>query len=73
MKPFVPCGTTAFFSLVLPPARRAARRGRLWGFAPFSAPLASPPKHPLFYPDQQILLSEAATHEPRRRVGFGSL
>ena len=29
------------------PARRAARRGRLWGFAPFSAPLASPPKHPL--------------------------
>ena len=30
-----------------PPARRAARRGRLWGFAPFSAPLASPPKHPL--------------------------
>ena len=29
------------------PARRAARRGRLWGYAPFSAPLASPPKHPL--------------------------
>ena len=28
------------------PARRAARRGRLWGYAPFSAPLASPPKHP---------------------------
>ena len=29
------------------PARRAARWGRLWGYAPFSAPLASPPKHPL--------------------------
>ena len=29
------------------PARRAARRGRLWGCAPFAAPLASPPKHPL--------------------------
>ena len=29
------------------PVRRAARRGRLWGSAPFSAPLASPPKHPL--------------------------
>ena len=29
------------------PVRRAARRGRLWGYAPFSAPLASPPKHPL--------------------------
>ena len=28
------------------PARRAARWGRLWGYAPFSAPLASPPKHP---------------------------
>ena len=28
------------------PARRAARRGRLWGYAPFAAPLASPPKHP---------------------------
>ena len=28
------------------PVRRAARRGRLWGYAPFSAPLASPPKHP---------------------------
>ena len=28
------------------PARRAARWGRLWGCAPFSAPLASPPKHP---------------------------
>ena len=27
-----------------PPA--GARRGRLWGCAPFSAPLASPPKHP---------------------------
>ena len=27
-------------------ARRAARWGRLWGCAPFSAPLASPPKHP---------------------------
>ena len=26
--------------------RRAARWGRLWGYAPFSAPLASPPKHP---------------------------
>ena len=29
------------------PARRAARWGRLWGCAPFAAPLASPPKHPL--------------------------
>ena len=29
------------------PARRAARWGRLWGYAPFAAPLASPPKHPL--------------------------
>ena len=29
------------------PVRRAARWGRLWGYAPFSAPLASPPKHPL--------------------------
>ena len=29
------------------PSRRGARRGRLWGCAPFSAPLASPPKHPL--------------------------
>ena len=29
------------------PVRRAARRGRLWGCAPFAAPLASPPKHPL--------------------------
>ena len=29
------------------PVRRAARRGRLWGYAPFSAHLASPPKHPL--------------------------
>jgi len=28
------------------PARRTARWGRLWGFAPFAAPLASPPKHP---------------------------
>ena len=28
------------------PVRRAARRGRLWGYAPFAAPLASPPKHP---------------------------
>ena len=28
------------------PARRAARWGRLWGCAPFAAPLASPPKHP---------------------------
>ena len=28
------------------PARRAARWGRLWGYAPFAAPLASPPKHP---------------------------
>ena len=45
------------FSLFLPPARRAARRGRLWGFAPFSAPLASPPNHPLFYPDHQISFS----------------
>ena len=26
------------------PVRRAARRGRLWGYAPFSAPLASPPR-----------------------------
>ena len=33
-------------SLFWPPTRRAARRGRLWGCAPFSAPLASPPKHP---------------------------
>ena len=39
--------------LFWPPARRAARRGLLWGFAPFQAPLASPPKPPLFYPDQQ--------------------
>ena len=30
------------------PVRRAARRGRLWGSAPSSAPLASPtPEHPL--------------------------
>ena len=29
-----------------PPVRRTARRGRLWGFAPSSASLASPPKHP---------------------------
>ena len=29
------------------PARRAARWGRLWGFAPFAAPLASPPEAPL--------------------------
>ena len=29
------------------PVRRAARRGRLWGFAPSAAPLASPPEHPL--------------------------
>ena len=29
------------------PARRAARRGRLWGCAPFSAPLASPRSTPL--------------------------
>ena len=28
------------------PVRRAARWGRLWGCAPFAAPLASPPKHP---------------------------
>jgi len=43
-----PCGTGGFQLLFYwPPARRAARRGRLWGFAPFSAPLASPPKHPL--------------------------
>ena len=30
-----------------PPTRRAARWGRLWGFAPSAAPLASPPEHPL--------------------------
>ena len=43
-----PCGMGGFQLLFYwPPARRAARRGRLWGFAPFSAPLASPPKHPL--------------------------
>ncbi|GEM_PF-4687931 len=42
-----PCGREGFFCLLFwPPARRAARRGRLWGCAPFSAPLASPPKHP---------------------------
>ncbi len=35
------------FGGVWTPARRAARWGRLWGYAPFSAPLASPPKHPL--------------------------
>jgi len=29
------------------PARRTARRGRLWGCAPCAAPLASPPNHPL--------------------------
>ena len=28
------------------PMRRAARRGRLWGYAPFAAPLASPPEAP---------------------------
>ena len=46
-----PAGAEAF-SLILfgTPARRAARWGRLWGFAPFSAPLASPPKHPLVLP-----------------------
>ena len=43
----VPCGHGGFsFISLWPPARRAARRGRLWGCAPFSAPLASPPKHP---------------------------
>ena len=46
-----PCGMEGFQLLLYwPPARRAARRGRLWGFAPFSAPLASPPKHPLVLP-----------------------
>ena len=45
---FCPSGT-AFRPLAKlgTPARRAARRGRLWGFAPCAAPLASPPKHPL--------------------------
>ena len=44
---FCPSGT-AFRPLAKlgTPARRAARRGRLWGFAPCAAPLASPPKHP---------------------------
>ena len=42
-----PAGAGAFLFLLLwPPARRAARRGRLWGCAPFTAPFASPPKHP---------------------------
>ena len=45
---FLPCGHEGSPSgEVGTPARRAARRGRLWGFAPFAAPLASPPKHPL--------------------------
>ena len=44
----VPRGHGGFFFTVVfgPPTRRAARRGRLWSCAPFSAPLASPPKHP---------------------------
>ena len=45
---FLPCGHRVSPSGdVGTPARRAARWGRLWGYAPFSAPLASPPKHPL--------------------------
>jgi len=41
-----PAGTGAFFYLLFGPPPARARRGRLWGCAPFSAPLASPPKHP---------------------------
>ena len=37
------------------PVRRAARRGRLWGSAPFAAPpLHPPPKHPLRGPTATI-------------------
>ena len=41
-----PAGTAAFLFLLFGPPPAGARRGRLWGCAPFSAPLASPPKHP---------------------------
>ena len=41
-----PAGTEAYFYLLFGPPPAGARRGRLWGCAPFSAPLASPPKHP---------------------------
>ena len=41
-----PAGTEAIFYLLFGPPPAGARRGRLWGCAPFSAPLASPPKHP---------------------------
>ena len=41
-----PAGTEAFLFMLFGPPPAGARRGRLWGCAPFSAPLASPPKHP---------------------------
>ena len=41
-----PAGTGAFLFMLFGPPPAGARRGRLWGCAPFSAPLASPPKHP---------------------------
>ena len=44
------------------PARRAARWGRLWGCAPFSAPLASPPKHPLQGLSKFLSMTRATRH-----------
>ena len=41
-----PAGTRAFLFMLFGPPPAGARRGLLWGCAPFSAPLASPPKHP---------------------------
>ena len=41
-----PAGTEAYFYLLFGPPPAWARRGRLWGCAPFSAPLASPPEAP---------------------------
>ena len=44
---FRPAGREVFSFCSIGRLRGGRQGGRLWGFAPFSAPLASPPKHPL--------------------------
>ena len=62
-----PADRAAFSFLLFWPPPAGARRGRLWGCAPFSAPLASPPKHPA-----GLVVSFHSTDEPSRAFHISS-
>ena len=55
------------------PVRRAARRGRLWGCAPFAAPLASPPKHPQRGIFNYLCVARATRHLLRELPSLAAL